>query len=109
MYGDYLKSHNVQPHRGPNSPKSIQSYNVALRKGQELGVIYPYPPKSPTLEPPANYNRNQNTSPGNTHSECQIYQEENHQRSLPIHAPNLYQLEKFGGLGIKKTNGYGRL
>jgi hypothetical protein len=45
MYGDYLKSHNVQPHRGMNSPKNIQSYNIALMKGQELGAIYPYPPK----------------------------------------------------------------
>jgi hypothetical protein len=109
MYGDYLKSHNVQPHRGPNSPKNIQSYNVALMKGQELGAIFPYPPKSPILEAPANYSRNQNSTPGNTQSECQIYQEENHQRSLPIRAPNLYNLEKFGGKGIKKVGVHARL
>ena len=34
MYGNYLKTHNIQPHRGLNSPKNIQSYNVALAKGQ---------------------------------------------------------------------------
>ncbi len=45
MYGNYLKTHNIQPHRGVNSPKSIQTYNVALMKAQEAGPIYPYPPK----------------------------------------------------------------
>ena len=45
LYGNYLKSHNIQPHRGTNCPASVQSYGVALMKGREIGTIYPYPPK----------------------------------------------------------------
>ena len=45
LYGNYLKTHNVQPHRGMNSPKNIESYGCALMKAEEIGTIYPYPPK----------------------------------------------------------------
>lgn len=73
MYGNYLKTHNVQPHRGLNSPKNLQSYNVALMKSQEIGTIYPYPPKIATKELAASEIKSTQTA-GNTLSSCQIYQ-----------------------------------
>lgn len=40
----------------------------------------------------------------NTQSSCQIYQDKNHQKSLLIYPPNLYELERFGGKGIQKVS-----
>lgn len=99
MYGNYLKTHNIQPHRGINSPKNIQCYNIALTKAQEAGTLYPYPPKA---------GKAAHSIPDKSESrdlQCsQIYPEDNHMRSLPIHPPNLYDLEKFGGKGIQKVS-----
>lgn len=46
MYGTYLYSHNVQPHRGANSPSHVQSYPVALMKAKSMGRIVPSQPKT---------------------------------------------------------------
>jgi hypothetical protein len=46
LYGDYLYTHNVQPHRGANSPKNLQSYPVALMKAKSMGTIIPVQPKT---------------------------------------------------------------
>ena len=88
MYGNYLKTHNVQPHRGANSPKNIQSYNVALMKGQLAGPISPAPPKVSMKEAPSLINKN---SGSDILQSTQIYQEENKFSSLPIEIPNLYE------------------
>ena len=34
VYGDFMKTHNVQPHRHGNSPKKYQSYRSALNFGK---------------------------------------------------------------------------
>lgn len=87
MYGNYLKTHNIQPHRGINSPKSIQTYNVALLKAQQAGPIYPYPPKI-SRKQSAQRDRDDTVQM----SKSQIYPESNNVNSLPIHAPQLYNL-----------------
>ncbi len=46
MYGDYLYTHNVHPHRGMNSPKNFQSYPIALSKAKSMGVIHPTQPRN---------------------------------------------------------------
>lgn len=31
IYGDYMKSHNINPHSGSNKPKAIQGYERTMR------------------------------------------------------------------------------
>lgn len=30
MYGDYMKTHNINPHSGANKPKHVQGYESAM-------------------------------------------------------------------------------
>ncbi|KAL4483069.1 hypothetical protein ABPG74_019095 [Tetrahymena malaccensis] len=46
IYGQYLLSHNVNPHRGIHQPKFIQSYNNALNYGERLPDSEPQPPRN---------------------------------------------------------------
>jgi len=46
VYGTYLYSHNVHPHRGKNKPKNVQSYPVALMKAKSQGNLIPAPPRT---------------------------------------------------------------
>jgi len=34
VYGDYMKTHNINPHSGGNRPKSVQIYARAMRGTQ---------------------------------------------------------------------------
>jgi len=45
LYGNYLYSHNVNPHRGDNLPTYQQSYNTALAFGERMPVQTPEPPR----------------------------------------------------------------
>lgn len=36
IYGDYMKTHNINPHSGDNKPKCVQVYSRALRGRQEV-------------------------------------------------------------------------
>lgn len=36
VYGDYMKTHNINPHSGANEPKSVQVYKRAMRGIQEV-------------------------------------------------------------------------
>lgn len=43
IYGDYMKTHNINPHSGENKPKCVQVYSRALRGRQEvIGEIVPH-------------------------------------------------------------------
>jgi hypothetical protein len=46
VYGTYLYSHNVHPHRGKNQPKYVQSYPVALMKAKSQGTLIPSHPRT---------------------------------------------------------------
>jgi len=46
IYGTYLYSHNVHPHRGNNHPKNIQSYPIALMKAKSQGTLLPTHPRT---------------------------------------------------------------
>ena len=45
IYGNYLKTHNVNPHRGSKNPQFKQSYNNALMYGSRLPVCEPELPR----------------------------------------------------------------
>ena len=69
VYGDYLKTHNINPHSGDNNPQGVQVYKRAMRGIQEVvsptgsrnpnkpapivmkskRVRAPYPPRQPRL------------------------------------------------------------
>lgn len=36
IYGDYMKTHNINPHSGDNKPKGVQVYARAMRGRQEV-------------------------------------------------------------------------
>lgn len=36
IYGDYLKTHNINPHSGDNNPRAVQVYARAMRGIQEV-------------------------------------------------------------------------
>jgi hypothetical protein len=36
IYGDYLKSHNINPHSGANRPSTVQGYERTMRGKQEV-------------------------------------------------------------------------
>ena len=36
IYGDYLKTHNINPHSGDNNPLAVQVYKRAMRGIQEV-------------------------------------------------------------------------
>jgi hypothetical protein len=46
LYGTYLYSHNVHPHRGANQPSNLQSYPVALSKARSHGNLFPTGPRT---------------------------------------------------------------
>ena len=46
VYGTYLYSHNVHPHRGKNQPHHTQSYPVALSKAKSMGTLVPTYPRT---------------------------------------------------------------
>ena len=46
VYGTYLYSHSVHPHRGANSPSHVQTYPVALMKAKSMGRLVPTQPKT---------------------------------------------------------------
>lgn len=48
IYGNYLKTHNVNPHRGKKNPNSKQSYNNALMYGSRMPVCEPELPRKVT-------------------------------------------------------------
>ena len=103
VYGTYLYSHNVHPHRGQNTPKSIQSYPVALTKAQSQGTLVPFPPKTKN---PDLHNSQQDAEKANIHQKftgVNIYPEPNNVHDLDIERPNLMNIEKFGGEGIDRA------
>lgn len=63
-----------------------------------MGPIHPYPPKVMKKE-----NSNAN-SVHNDLEKSSIYPQKNHNNRLPIKNPNLYELQKFGGSGLKKIS-----
>ena len=47
VYGEYMKTHNVNPHSGPNKPACQQVYKRALRGYQEVAKSAVNPKKQP--------------------------------------------------------------
>jgi len=45
IYGNYLKTHNVNPHRGKKNPQFKQTYNSALMYGSRMPVCEPELPR----------------------------------------------------------------
>ena len=94
VYGTYLYSHNVHPHRGANSPKCTQSYPVALMKAKSQGALLPSHPRTkPDYD---------STLTNATNVECpnKIEPERNaYAGCLSIEVPPLESMHKFGGKG----------
>lgn len=82
-----------------NSPKSLQSYPVALTKAQSQGTLIPFPPK--TKNPDLNTSDDGNDN-AKKFSSINIYPEPNTTQPLEIEKPNLMEIEKFGGTGISR-------
>lgn len=89
VYGTYLYSHNVHPHRGKNQPKNLQSYPVALSKAKSQGTLIPTCPRTK-----AEFSGNFNRAEINQKIEPDI---NNFVGTLDIQAPKLEEMEKFGG------------
>jgi hypothetical protein len=50
VYGDYLKTHNINPHSGDNNPQGVQVYKRAMRGIQE--VVSPTGSRNPNKPAP---------------------------------------------------------
>lgn len=46
LYGDYLKTHNVNPHRGPSVPRYKQVFDGADFSSSKKPIIQPEPPRN---------------------------------------------------------------
>lgn len=47
IYGDYMKTHNINPHSGDNNPRGVQVYKRAMRGIQEVVNEGPSNPNKP--------------------------------------------------------------
>ena len=86
MYGTYMYSHSVHPHRGNNQPQNIQSYPVALKKAQSQGTLTPSQPKTLCYDSQANQNIGYTS----------VEPTKNTIGRLDIMEPDLRQVSKFG-------------
>ena len=91
IYGTYLYSHNVHPHRGKNQPKSIQCYPVALQKAKSQGTLIPSYPRT-KAEFSTSMTKAEMSQTGKIEPEIN-----NFVGSLSIETPKLQEMEKFGG------------
>lgn len=90
MYGDYLYSHNVNPHRGSRSPTYVQSYPTALVRANSMKTLIPVPPRTLSQLPSQS-----GAEPSAKDNGLKIYPRCNEFGPLRIETPKLEKISKF--------------
>ena len=101
VYGTYLYSHSVHPHRGVNSPSHVQTYPVALMKAKSMGKLVPTQPKTV-----CKYLENKMNNEKERQYDCSgaIEAMKNTFSPLEIETPDLHSVEKFGASRLRSSS-----